>query len=347
MLATRTQSKYKAASRPIFRQFPWLGLALSLILVGLGMLASLVFGVARINVFTVFEALFNFNNSQEHNIITLVRVPRVLIATAAGAGLGVAGAIMQALTRNPLASPGILGINAGASLAVVLALFLLKISSLSAFVWFAFAGAALAAAIVYGIGSLGRGGLTPLKLTVGGAALTALFASFTQAVLVLNESTLDEIRFWLVGSVAGRNINIFWQVIPYAVAGLLLGLIISRQLTALSLGEDIARGLGQRTIRVKLAAGLAVVILAGSAVALAGPVGFVGLVVPHFARFLVGVDYRWIIPYSALLGAALLLFADVGARFILFPSEVPVGAVTAVIGAPLLIWLIRRKVGLK
>lgn len=347
MLATRTHLKYKAAFRPIFRGVPWVGLALGLALVGLGMLASIGLGVARINFLTVFEALFNFNNSQEHNIIRLVRVPRVLIAAAAGAGLGVAGAIMQALTRNPLASPGILGINAGASLAVVFALFVLKISSLSVFVWFAFAGAAIAAATVYGVGSLGRGGLSPLKLTISGAALTALFSSFTQAVLVLNERTLDEIRFWLVGSIAGRNINIFWQVIPYVVIGLLIGLALSRQLTALSLGEDIARGLGQRTLLVKLAAGLAVILLAGSAVALAGPVGFVGLVVPHFARFLVGVDYRWVIPYSALSGAALLLFADVGARFILFPEEVPVGVVTAVIGAPLLIWLVRRKVGIK
>lgn len=321
-----------------------LGLLLGLVALALCLLASIGLGAADIRPGTAWAALVAFDGSTEHLIIRTVRVPRALIAAAVGASLAVAGALMQGLTRNPLASPGILGVNAGAALAVVGAVFLLKTGSLALYAWFAFAGAGLAAAAVYLLGSIGRGGPTPLKLTVAGAALTALLSSLTTAVLILSQRTLDEIRFWLAGSVAGRDLSLFLQVAPYPAVGLVVALLLGRQITTLGLGEDVAKGLGQRTAWVKAAAACCVVLLAGGAVAVAGPIGFVGLVVPHVVRFFVGVDYRWILPYAALLGAILLLLADVGARLVIKPQELPVGVMTALLGAPFFIYLAWWKV---
>lgn len=326
------------------RLSPPAGLLAAVLLLVLCMGVSIAFGLTEIGTGTLLAALVQFDGSPAHVIIRTVRLPRALIATAVGGSLAVAGALMQALTRNPLAAPGILGVNAGAALMVVAAVFLLRTASLSLYAWFAFLGAALAAAAVYGLASLGRGGMTPLKLTVAGAALTALLSSLTQGILVVNERTVDEIRFWLAGSVAGRDLALFRQVLPYMLAGLAGALLLGRQVTTLSLGEDVARGLGQRTGWVKGAVAAIVVLLAGSSVALAGPIGFVGLAVPHLSRALGGNDYRWILPYAAVLGAILLLLADVAARFVIRPEEVPVGVMTALIGAPFFIWLARRGV---
>ncbi|CAN5116535.1 iron ABC transporter permease [soil metagenome] len=308
------------------------------------LLASVRFGVAEIGNGDVISAFTDYDGSTEHLIIRTLRVPRALVAALVGASLAVAGAIMQGLTRNPLAEPGILGINAGAALAVVGAVFLLGASSLTTYALFAFVGAGISAAVVYSLGSMGRGGMTPMKLTVAGAALATLLSSLTTAILILSEQTLDEIRFWLAGSVAGRDLSLLLQVLPYISVGLLLAFALSRQVTALTLGEDVAAGLGQRTALVTLAAAVAVILLAGSAVAIAGPIWFVGLVVPHVARFFVGVDYRWILPYSALLGAILLVSADVAARLIIQPQELPVGVMTALVGAPFFIYLVRWRV---
>jgi len=308
------------------------------------LLASVRFGAAQIGTVEVISAFTDYGGSEEDLIIRTLRVPRALIAALVGASLGVAGAIMQGLTRNPLAEPGILGINAGAALAVVGAVFLLGVSSLSTYTLFAFVGAGVAAVVVYGLGSLGRGGMTPMKITVAGAALAALLSSLTTAILILNQRTLEEIRFWLAGSVAGRDLTLLLQVLPYILAGLVLALALSRQITTLTLGEDVATGLGQRTAWVKALAAIAVVLLAGSAVAIAGPIGFVGLVIPHVVRFFVGVDYRWIMPYSALFGAILLVSADIAARVVLRPQELPVGVMTALVGAPFFIYLARWRV---
>jgi iron complex transport system permease protein len=321
-----------------------LGLLLGLIVLLLAALASMAFGTADIQPTKVWAALVAFDGSTEHLIIRTVRVPRALIAAAVGGALAVAGALMQGLTRNPLAAPGILGINAGAALAVVLAVFLLRTGSLALYAWFAFGGAAAAAASVYVLGSLGRGGSSPLKLTVAGAALTALLSSLTTATLILSQRTLDEIRFWLAGSVAGRDLDLLVQVAPYLVLGLVVALLMGRQITTLNLGEDVARGLGQGTVWVKAAAAGCIVLLAGGSVAVAGPIGFVGLVVPHAVRFFVGVDYRWILPYAAVGGAILLLLADVAARLVIKPQELPVGVMTALLGAPLFIHLAWSKV---
>lgn len=309
------------------------------------MMSSIAFGAADIAPADVWAAMVAFDpTSTEHLIIRTLRLPRALVATLVGAALGVAGAIMQGVTRNPMADPGILGIETGAALGVVGAVFFLKISSLAVYALFAFAGAALTAVVVYTLGSAGRGGPTPLKVTIAGAAVTALLSSLTTAMLIFNQRTLEDVRFWLAGSVAGRDLSLLAQAAPYIGVGLLLALLLGRQITTLTLGDDVAKGLGQRTGWVKTLAALAVVLLAGGAVAVAGPIGFIGLVIPHAVRFFVGVDYRWIVPYAALAGAIFLVLADVAARLVLRPIELPVGIMTALIGGPFFIYLVRWKV---
>ncbi len=321
-----------------------LGLAIGCGVLLLTLVASVRFGAAEIGTVEVIGAFTGYDGSEEDLIVRTLRVPRALISALVGASLGVAGALMQGLTRNPLAEPGILGINAGAALAVVVSVFLLGVSSLSTYALFAFLGAGIAAAVVYGLGSLGRGGMGPMKITVAGAAMSALLSSLTTAILILDQRTLDEIRFWLAGSVAGRDLALMLQVLPYIVVGLLLALALGRQVTTLTLGDEVAAGLGQRTAWVKVGAAVAVVLLAGSAVSVAGPIVFAGLIVPHLVRFFVGVDYRWILPYSILVGAILLVLADIAARIVLRPQELPLGVMTALIGAPFFIYLVRWRV---
>ncbi|MDB9376309.1 FecCD family ABC transporter permease, partial [Nodularia sphaerocarpa] len=248
------------------------------------------------------------------------------------------------ITRNPLADPGILGINAGASFAVVIAIFIFGTSAPSIYIWYAFAGAGITAISVYFLASLGRSGLTPLNLTIAGAAISALLASLITTILIVSQRTLEEIRFWLAGSLAGADTSLIGQVLPYICIGLILAFLLGRQITILSLGEDIAQGLGQQTLWIKIAAAISVFLLQGSAVAVAGGIGFIGLVVPHIVRFFVGVDYRWIIPYSALFGSILLLSSDIIARLVIRPQEIPVGIMTALVGAPFFIYLAKNKI---
>ena len=320
------------------------GIILGLLLLLVCFVASIALGVAEISPREVYGALTAANGSTEHLIIRTVRAPRAITALLVGAAVAVAGAIMQGLTRNPLADPGILGINAGAALAVVIAIFWFNAASLSVYAGFALLGAAISAVTVYGLGSLGRGGLTPLNLTIAGAALTALVSSLTTAILIVSQRTLEEIRFWLAGSIAGRDMDLVLQVLPFLALGLILGLLMGKQLTTLSLGTTIAQGLGQKTAWVKGIGAISVVLLAGGSVAIAGPIGFIGLIVPHIVRFWAGADYRWILPYSALAGAILLLLADIGARLIIQPQELPVGIVMPLLGAPFFIYLIRSQI---
>jgi iron complex transport system permease protein len=319
------------------------GLLLGILILWLSFVASLSWGAADIAFKDIYQAFIDFDSSTNHLIIRTVRLPRSLIATLVGAALAVAGAIMQGLTRNPLASPGILGVNAGAALAVVAGTLIFGSSSLTIYAWYAFAGAVISAVSVYFLGSLGRGGLTPFNLTIAGAALTAFISSITSGILILSQRTLEEIRFWLAGSVAGRDMNLLLQVLPYICIGLILAIALSKQITILSLGEDTARSLGQSTALIKILAAISIILLAGASVAIAGPIGFVGLIVPHLVRFLVGVDYRWILPYSAILGAIIMLIADLCSRLVFQPRELPVGLVMPVIGAPFFIYLIRWK----
>ena len=320
------------------------GLILGISILGLSLIASITWGAADIAFGDIYQSFTAFDGSTNHLIIRTVRLPRSLITVLVGASLAVAGAIMQGLTRNPLAAPDILGINAGAALAVVAGTFIFGGSSLTIYVWYAFAGAALSAIAVYFLGSLGRGGLTPFNLTIAGAALTVFMWSVTNGILILSQRTLEEIRFWLAGSVAGRDLNLLLQALPYICVGLVLAIALSRQITILSLGEDTARSLGQSTALIKILAAISIILLAGASVAIAGPIGFVGLIVPHIVRFIVGVDYRWILPYSAIFGAIIMLIADLCGRLVIQPSELPVGLVMPLIGAPFFIYLIRWKI---
>ncbi|MAU12985.1 MAG: iron ABC transporter permease [Anaerolineaceae bacterium] len=325
----------------------WLvgGLIVGVVLLLVMLVAGIMLGAAEISPQTVFDALFNYDeNVFEHLIIQTVRLPRVLAGAIVGASLAVAGAIMQGVTRNPLASPGILGVNAGAAFAVVVAVYVLGNIPLSAYAGFAMIGATVAAAVVYGLGSMGRSGATPLRLTLAGVIMTSFTSSFTTAILISDRDTLDQIRFWTVGSLAGRDFPLLTQTAPWMIVGMIGALLLARQITTISLGDDIAAGLGQNTIIVKALAALMVVCLAGGAVALAGPIGFVGLVAPHLVRFLVGVDYRWILPYSALTGALLVIGGDLVARIIIRPLELPVGVMMALIGAPFFVYLARWRV---
>lgn len=315
-----------------------IGVALVLFLIG----ASIVLGFAKITPQMVIDSFVNYNESYEHIIIQDTRIPRAFIAASVGASLAIAGTIMQGLTKNPLASPSIFGVNAGASFFVVLGISFLGITSLSMFTWLAFTGAALASVIVYVLGSLGRDGLTPVKLTLAGAAIAALFSSLTQGILTMNERALDQVLFWLAGSVQGREIDILYSVLPYLIVGWISSLFMGKQMNVLAMGDDVAKGLGQRTLLIKVFGAIIIVLLAGGSVAIAGPIGFIGIVIPHISRWLVGIDNRWVIPYSGLLGAILLLSADIGARYIIMPAEVPVGVMTAFIGVPFFIYIARR-----
>lgn len=324
------------------KQTKAIGLLLFTLLLLYGMWASIIYGYVDTNVKTAIDAFTNYNGSNEHIIIKTVRLPRALIAVAVGASLAVAGAILQVLTKNPLASPSLLGINAGASFFIVCAVSVFSVQSLQAFTWIAFLGAAVTACLVFIIASIGREGLTPIKLTLGGVAIGAVFSSFTQGLLVLNEALLDEVLFWLAGSVQGRKLEMLISVLPYLTIAWLGAAVMAGKLNILLLGDDVSRGLGQRTQLVKGILILIVILLAGSAVAVAGPIGFVGIIVPHVARALVGLDYRWVLPYSAILGGILLVAADIGARYIVMPQEVPVGVMTAVIGTPFFIYIARK-----
>lgn len=319
------------------------GLVVSLALLGLVVLLSLGVGSVLIPWRSAAGAIFAFDGSNEHVIVQSLRLPRTIIGLGVGASLAVAGVAMQAVTRNALASPTILGVNAGASFAIVTAVFLLGVVSPSMYVWFAFAGALAASVLVYAVASAGPGGATPTKLALSGAVLTALLGSWISAVLVFNQRTLDEVRFWLAGSLAGRDIDVFVQVLPFMGIGMVTIWALTRQFDTIALGEQVAAGLGQRIALVRGLTTVAVVLLAGSAVAAAGPIGFVGLAVPHAVRTVVGPEHRWLLPYAAVYGAVLLLVADVLGRIAMRPAEIQVGIVTAIIGAPFLVHLVRSR----
>lgn len=341
------QVKQRLSFFAISNKRAWLfpGLFIMLGVLGLAILWSITLGAAEIDRRIVYNAIFHYDASNfDHLVIRVVRLPRVLAGVLVGASLGVSGATMQGLTRNPLADPGLLGISSGAALGVVSAVYFLGAPSLTLYAIFAFVGGAITATVVYGMASFGHGGATPLKLTLSGVIVGSFVASITSAILVTDAETLDQIRFWLVGTLAGRDMEIVQQTAPYMLVGLVASLLISRQITTINLGDDVAKGLGQNTLRVKAFAAVTVVLLAGGSVALAGPVGFVGLITPHLVRMWVGVDYRWVIPYSAIVGALLVTVADVYARIIIRPQEVSVGVMLCLIGVPFFVYLARWKV---
>jgi iron complex transport system permease protein len=307
--------------------------------------ASLAIGARGLPLETVWQALTAFDPANGDHAVVHARIPRTALGLLAGGALGLAGAAMQGVARNPLADPGIMGVNAGAALAVVTGIYLFGVGSLSGYVWFAFLGAAAAAVVVYFIASLGRDGATPVKLALAGAALNAGLYSLMNVILVSSQDTLDRFRFWQVGGIAGRDWSVLLAGLPFLAAGAAIVLLTGRVLNSLALGDDIARGLGQHVGLVRGLTALGIVLLCGAATALAGPIAFVGLVVPHAVRFLTGPDYRWILPFSLVLAPALLLGADIIGRVVLLPGEVPAGIMTALVGAPVFVWLIRRGKG--
>jgi iron complex transport system permease protein len=305
--------------------------------------ASVSLGTYSISLYDVWQSFINFNSSStEHILVINTRLPRAVVAATVGACLAVAGVLTQALTKNPLAAPSILGINSGAVFFAVVAASIPNVLPPVRIVWAAFAGAAFSSAAVYFLGSIGRDGLTPIKIILAGSAITALFTSFTQGLLVLSESGMKNTLSWLAGAIVGRNLEHQKMVLPYMIIGIILAIALASHINILTSGDDVAKGLGQNTLLIKLLISVSVILLAGSSVAIAGSIGFVGLMVPHISRFFVGQDHRWIIPYSAVMGASLLLLSDISARFIIMPSEAPVGVMTALIGAPFYIYIARR-----
>lgn len=304
---------------------------------------SLSIGARWIAPPSVLGALLHGDPSNiDHLLVSTTRLSRTVTAVIVGASLAVAGALMQAMTRNPLASPGLFGINAGATFALILCLSLFSISSPEQWLWSAFIGAAVAGALVWLVGNLGQGALNPLRMVLAGAAITALFTAFSQALLVIDQQGLDTVLFWLAGSLSERSLASAQPFIACALVGLLAACLLGGQVNVLNAGVQIAVGLGQRTGLIRLQLGVLVVMLAGSAVALAGSIGFIGLIVPHVVRRLIGIDHRALLPGCALLGAALLLVADMLARVVILPQELPVGVMTALFGAPFFIALARR-----
>ncbi len=306
-------------------------------------LLSLRFGSLSISTKNAVDAIFNYNpDVYEQTIVRELRVPRTLIALSVGAGLAVAGTVMQAVTRNPLADPSILGVSQGASLAVAISVTYLGMSNPNEYVWMSFAGALLASLLVFMVGSAGHGGASPVKLALAGVVVSAMLGAWNSTILLMNEDTMDRVRFWLAGSVAGRELDTLWAVAPFLFLGTGACLLLGHQLNVLSMGDESARALGMNTTRIRVTASLLVIFITGASVSVAGPIGFVGLATPHMVRAVIGPDNRWVLVYSLVVGAILLTGADVAGRIATRPSELQVGIVTALVGAPFLVMLARR-----
>lgn len=303
---------------------------------------SIGLGTRELSVDEVWRGLFGCDCGLA-TVVRQMRLPRTLLGLLAGSALGLAGGVMQALTRNPLADPGLLGINAGASAAVATATALLGVGAFHGYVWFALAGALGVAVLVYAVS--GAGSATPARLVLAGAGLNAALYSYVSALMLLDSRSLDRMRFWTVGSLADARYATVTAMLPFVAAGALLALALARPLNALALGDDSARALGARPARVRVAAILAVTLLCGAATAACGPIVFVGLMVPHLVRALTGPDLRWLLPYCAVLAPVLLLGADVLGRVLGRPAEVQVGIVTAVLGGPFFLCFVRRTRG--
>jgi iron complex transport system permease protein len=319
------------------------GLLLALAALVVAVMLSIMIGSRDIAFSTVWEALTAPRDVDEHFVIWDLRVPRTVVAVVVGSSLGVAGALIQALTRNPLADPGILGVGSGAAFAVTLGVGVFGVASISGYVWFAFLGALVVTIAVYAIGSAGRGGADPMRLVLAGVALGAVLSGLTSAMTLLDPEVFDKMRGWGAGTVVGRSLELVVPVLPFLAIGMVLALLMARPLNAIALGEQLASALGANVLRTRILVIVAVTLLAGGATAIAGPIGFVGLMVPHVARWIAGPDQRWIIAYTMVLAPLLLIVADIAGRLIMRPAEIPVGIVTAFVGAPVLVVLIRRR----
>lgn len=304
---------------------------------------SLAIGTRTIPPGEVIATLFGSGNGNgsEDAVIWGSRFPRTLLGIVVGMSLGLAGAVMQALTRNPLGDPGLLGISAGAAFGIVIAVATTGVATLYGYIWFAFAGALVASVIVYLLGSVGRGGATPVKLALAGVAITALLTSLTSGISLVDPEALNRYRFWAAGSLAGQDTGVVLRVLPFVLVG--TALASATALNSMALGDDVAKALGRRVGLTRLQGAAAVTLLTGAAVAVVGPVVFVGLVVPHVARAITGPDHRWLLPFSMVFAPILMLAADIVGRVIARPGETEVGIVVAFVGAPFFIALVRRR----
>jgi iron complex transport system permease protein len=317
------------------------------LLVAVGVLAvvcllSVSLGTKTIAPGPLWDAFVHFTDTDDQAIVRDLRVPRTVLGLLAGVSFGLSGAVIQAVTRNPLADTQILGVNAGAGLFVVFAVGVLGLTDLSQYLWFSFAGVAVALVLVYLLGSTGRGGATPIRLTLAGVALGAVMDGLSAGIRLVRPRAFDYLRFWDIGSLAGRPLAVATTILPFVLAGTILALVVARELNAVALGDDLARTLGAGIGRTRLLALVSVMLLAGAGTAAVGPIGFVGLMVPHVVRWIVGPDQRWIFVYTIVGGPILLLLADIVGRLVVRPGELRVGIVTAFVGAPVLVWWIRR-----
>ncbi|MGW2098851.1 FecCD family ABC transporter permease [Streptomyces olivaceoviridis] len=329
-----------APAPPTRRAARALGLLLSVLLLVLVALASIAIGAKALSLDQVWHGLFH-DTGTYGDVVVDERLARTALGLLAGAALGLSGAVLQALTRNPLAEPGLLGMNAGASAAVVTAMTYFGVTSLSGYVWFAFLGAAAVGALVWFLG--GSRGATPVRLALAGTAISAGLYGYLQAVLITDGAALGKMRFWTVGSLVSATNSTIVQVLPFLAVGTVLALALARPLNAVEMGDDTARALGANLGRTRALAMLAAVVLCGAATAACGPIVFVGLMVPHVVRSFTGPDLRWIMPYATVLAPVLLLGADVVGRVVARPAELQVGIVTAIIGGPVFIFLVRRR----
>ncbi|WP_089102932.1 FecCD family ABC transporter permease [Streptomyces hyaluromycini] len=329
-----------APAPPNRRAIRALGLLVSLAILLLVALASIAIGAKELPLDQVWHGLFH-DTGTYGDVVVDARLSRTVLGLLAGAALGLSGAVLQALTRNPLADPGLLGINAGASAAVVTAITYFGVSTLNGYVWFAFLGAAAVGALVWFLG--GSRGATPVRLALAGTAISAALYGYLQAVMITDDAALNKLRFWTVGSLASASDSTIAQVLPFLAAGTLLALGLARPLNAVAMGDDTARALGANLGRTRALAMLAATVLCGAATAACGPIAFVGLMVPHVVRSFTGPDLRWILPYATVLSPVLLLGADVVGRIVARPAELQVGIVTAIIGGPVFILLVRRR----
>lgn len=318
------------------------GLLVVLILLAVMAVLSVMIGSKPIAPSVIWDAFFVPSNDPDQFSIRDYRLPRTVVGLVVGAALGLSGALIQALTRNPLAEPSILGVNAGASFAVAIAIGLLGITGIQGYMWFAFAGALAVTIIVLLLGSTRRG-RSPVLMVLAGVSIGAVFGGATSALTLTNPGAFDQMRNWNAGSIVGRPLDMVWPILPLFALALVLAFAAAGALNAMALGDDLAIAQGVRLARTRIMAVAAITLLAGGATAIAGPIGFVGLMVPHVARWITGPHQRWIFAYSVLMAPSLLLASDILGRIAMRPSEIPVGVVTAFLGAPVLIALVRRK----
>ncbi|MBT2677339.1 iron chelate uptake ABC transporter family permease subunit [Streptomyces sp. ISL-14] len=325
---------------PTRRALRAVGLLVSVLILVVVAMASIAIGAKQLSMGEVWHGLFEGSGTYG-DVVVEDRISRTVLGLLAGAALGLAGAVLQALTRNPLADPGLLGINAGASAAVVTAITFFGVTSLSGYVWFAFLGAAAVGAMVWFLG--GSRGATPVRLALAGTAISAALYGYLQAVMIMDDVALNKMRFWTVGSLSSATDSTITQVLPFLLVGTVLALALARPLNAMEMGDDTAKALGANLNRTRVLSMLAATVLCGAATAACGPIVFVGLMVPHIVRSFTGPDLRWILPYAAVLSPVLLLGADVLGRIVARPSELQVGIVTAILGGPVFIFLVRRR----